>query len=128
VTRRGLERIEAEVARLRAALAEAQVGADLDRIASVSRDLRYWSARQASAQLQPPPADCEMVRFGCTVTIERSDGRRQDFTIVGEDEAEPPAGTLSYASPLAHGLMGRQIGDVVRAGRDEAEILAIKAS
>ncbi len=73
----------------------------------------------------PPPADCSEVRFGCTVTLGRDDGRRQTFRIVGEDEAEPAKGTLSHVSPLARALMGKNLGDVVPAGRDEAEILAI---
>jgi transcription elongation GreA/GreB family factor len=45
---------------------------------------------------------------------------------VGEDEAGPSQGTLSYVSPLARALIGRQVGDVVRVESSEAEILEIK--
>ena len=65
------------------------------------------------------------VRFGSTVTILREDGRRQTYRIVGEDEADPAHGTLSYASPVAQALMGKQVGDIVQAGVGEAEIVAI---
>ena len=51
VTARGLALIEAEVARLRVLLAEARTKEDRSEITHVARDLRYWSARRASAQL-----------------------------------------------------------------------------
>jgi transcription elongation GreA/GreB family factor len=72
-------------------------------------------------------ADASEVCFGCTVVIARDDGRRQTWRIVGEDEADPTRGTLSYVSPVARALMGRKVGDVVRAGTADAEILEIWA-
>jgi transcription elongation GreA/GreB family factor len=59
------------------------------------------------------------------VTFERQDGRRQTYRIVGEDEADPAKGTLSYVSPLAQALMGKEIGDTVPIGQGQAEIIAI---
>ena len=59
------------------------------------------------------------------MTIERDDGRRQTWRIVGEDEAEPTEGTLSYVSPVARAVIGKRIGDVVRAGNSDAKIVAI---
>ncbi len=56
-----------------------------------------------------------------------STARRQTYRIVGEDEADPAKGTLSYVSPLARALMGKAVGDVVRMPNgDEVEIVAIK--
>ena len=55
----------------------------------------------------------------------RDDSREQTFRIVGEDEADFAQGSVSYVSPLARALLGKRVGDVVRAGRDEAEITAI---
>jgi len=69
--------------------------------------------------------DPARVHFGCTVTIARDDGRRQSYRIVGEDEADPSAGRLSYVSPLAQALMRKQVGDVVQLGKSQAEILEI---
>ena len=126
VTERGLTLIEAELAKHRTALAEAQTAEDRSAIAAASRELRYWTQRRASADVQPIPDDCDSVRFGCRVTIERDDGRKQAFTIVGEDEADPSAGTLSYASPLARALIGKSVGDVVPVGKGSAEIIQIE--
>ena len=73
----------------------------------------------------PPPSGNAKVQFGSTVTILRDDGRRQTFRIVGEDEAEPSQGTLSYVSPVARALMNKTVGDVIVAGSGEAEIVAM---
>lgn len=123
VTAEGLAAIEAEIARLEDELARA--GEDRSARAGLARDLRYWNARRGSAQVMPAPEDNEIVRFGATVTIDRKDGRRQVFRIVGEDEADPERGTLSHVSPLAQALMGKGIGDVVRVAGGDAEIVAI---
>jgi transcription elongation GreA/GreB family factor len=47
--------------------------------------------------------------------------------IVGDDEAEPPAGRISFSAPLARAMMGACVGDLVDfAGQAEAiEILEI---
>ena len=66
------------------------------------------------------------MHFGSTVTIERSSGRRQTFRIVGEDEAEPAKGTIPYVAPLARALSGKEVGDVIRFGEDEIELLAVE--
>jgi transcription elongation GreA/GreB family factor len=124
VTRQGLALIDAALAQLREAHTAA--GEDRDKLASIARDMRYWAARRASAQLVPEPEDASEVRFGATVTIDR-DGRHQIYRIVGEDEADPAQGTLSYVSPLARALMGKIAGDVVRVGNSDAEIVEIRA-
>jgi transcription elongation GreA/GreB family factor len=126
VTAEGLALIEAELARLAHEHAAAVAASDRGLLAKTARDLRYWSARRASAELIPPPEDFSEVRFGCRVRLGRDDGRQQTFRIVGEDEADPAKGTLSHVSPLARALLGKKVGDVVPAGRDEAEILAIE--
>jgi transcription elongation GreA/GreB family factor len=127
VTPEGLALIEAEVERLQEALAEAQRAGDRDAIQRLSRDLRYWSQRLGSAEVQPPPKGSERIAFGATVTVERDDGRVMTYRIVGEDEANPSKGSLSYASPLAQALMGKGVGDVVKAGGGEVEIIRISA-
>jgi len=125
VSPKGLEMIEAELARLHLDHAAAQEANDRALLAKTNRDLRYWTSRRATAQVMEPPTDAKEVHFGSTVTILREDGRRQTYRIVGEDEADPSAGTLSYVSPVAQALMGKQVGDVVEAGAAEAEIVEI---
>lgn len=130
VTASGLAAIEAELTAARAAYSAAQaeggVAADRTAMARATRDLRYWSARRASAQLTEPEAEPDTVQFGRTVEIERDDGRRQTFRIVGEDEADPARGSISYVAPLARGLLGKGVGDAVAVGDAEVEILAVR--
>lgn len=130
VTASGMAAIEAELAAARAAYAAAQaqggVSQDRTAMARATRDLRYWSARRASAQLTEPAAADDVVQFGRTVEIEREDGRRQVFRIVGEDEAEPSRGSISYVSPLAGALLRRAVGDVVTVNGAEVEIIAVR--
>jgi transcription elongation GreA/GreB family factor len=125
VTSEGLAAIEATLMRLHADYAAAQASGDRAGLAVVARDLRYWSSRRASAQVVAAPANPGKVQFGRTVTILRDDGRRQTYRIVGEDEADPAHGTISYVSPVARALMGKTVGDVVRAGNSDAEIVDI---
>jgi transcription elongation GreA/GreB family factor len=125
VTPEGLAAIEATLARLHEDYAAAQRSGDRAALALAARDLRYWTARRASAEVVAAPANHDKVQFGCTVTIARDDGRRQTYRIVGEDEADPGQGTISYLSPVARALTGKEVGEVVRAGHSDAEIVAI---
>lgn len=128
VTAEGLAAIEAELASARAAYNAAQtkgsIEADRTAMARATRDLRYWSARRASAQLVETEPDGR-VRFGGSVTIEREDGRRQTWRIVGEDEADPATGSVSHVSPLSRALMGRQVGDEAVVAGQTVEIVAV---
>ena len=130
VTATGLAAIEAELASARAAYADAQVqgGVSTDRtaMARATRDLRYWSARRASAQLTEPGHEPDKVQFGREVEFEREDGRRQVFRIVGEDEADPARGSVSYVSPLARSLMGKAVGEVAMVNGAEVEVMAVR--
>ena len=128
VTAEGLARIEAELAAARAAYSAAQMSgsieADRTAMARATRDLRYWSSRRASAQLVEMPADGR-VRFGGSVTIEREDGRTQTFRIVGEDEADPKAGSVSHVSPLARALIGKRIDDEAEVAGQTVAVVAV---
>lgn len=128
VTPEGLAAIDAALAEARAAWAAAQaqgsIEADRTAMARATRDLRYWSARRASAQLVETVPDGR-VRFGGAVTIEREDGRTQTWRIVGEDEADPAAGTVSHVSPLARALLGKRAGDEAVVAGQTVEITAV---
>src|ERR1700744_2264360 len=127
VTASGLAAIEAELGAARAAYAAAQteggISADRTAMARATRDLRYWSQRRASAQLTEPEGEADKVLFGRTVEFEREDGRVQSFRIVGEDEADPAQGSVSYASPLARALLGKAVGDVATVNGAQVEIV-----
>lgn len=129
VTAKGLAQIEAELATAQAAYRAAQqvgdVEADRTAMARATRDLRYWSARRSTAQLTEPARGTGQVVFGASVTIARDDGREQTWRIVGEDEADPHEGSVSYVSPLARALMGKGVGDTAIVAGHEVEITAI---
>jgi len=100
VTEAGLAQIEDALAKASEAYAIAQAAADRAALAAAGRELRYWTARRATARIVPAPADTSEVRFGASVTIRRDDGREQTFRIVGEDEGDPAKGSISHVSPL----------------------------
>ena len=128
VTLEGLAKIEVALADARAAYNAAQakgsIEADRTAMARATRDLRYWSARRASAQLVETSSDGR-VRFGGSVTIEREDGRSQTWRITGEDEADPNAGSVSHVSPLAVALIGKRVGDEATVAGQSVEIVAV---
>lgn len=121
VTAEGLAQIEATIARLQKE--HNNDGSSID-AQSVARDLRYWIAQRATAQLTAD-SDASQVKFGSRVTVESDDGRRDIFRIVGMDEADPKRGTLSYVSPLAQALIDREVGDVVEVGGKRRKIVGI---
>ena len=129
VTASGLAAIEAELESARVAYSGAQahggVSTDRTAVARATRDLRYWSARRASAQFTEPAGEVGAVQFGLTVEIERDDGRRQVFRIVGEDEADPSNRSVSYVSPLARALNGKRVGDVAQVNGAEVEVISV---
>ena len=93
--------------------------------ASPLRDVRYFAERVRTAQVIAAPDGADTVAFGSTVTFSRADGRKQTYRIVGEDEADPKAGTIAFVSPVARAVMGKVVGDVVTAGGQDIEIIAI---
>jgi transcription elongation GreA/GreB family factor len=138
VTAEGLALIEARVAEFQRDYAAAQAGNDPEqidrpRLARAARELRYWTARRQSAQLVPPAEDDGRIRFGSRVTLNCQGGEagERSYRIVGEDEADPAQGSLSYVSPLARALIGKEEGDRVTIGAGdgakEFEIVRVRA-
>ena len=130
VTEAGLKALEFQLQQAREAYEIAQKIEDVNerrrQAASPLRDARYFAARVRTAQVVAEPASTEMVAFGSTVTFRRDDGRIQKYRIVGEDEADPRAGSISFVAPVARALMGKAVGDVVGASGQELEIIAIE--
>lgn len=67
-------------------------------------------------------ADATRIAFGTRVEVVDEQGRRQRWRIVGEDEAEPEAGRISWSSPLARALIGARVGEVVTWPRPSGEV------
>lgn len=56
----------------------------------------------------------DKVLFGVTVSIVDVDSdETKVYKIVGDDEADIKAGKISYQSPIARGLIGKEVGEVV---------------
>lgn len=125
VTQKGLEQIEAEMARLRDELSRAEKTQERVAVATILRDLRYWTARRETAELSIPEPDPDVVRFGMTVTLAGDGGRQKRWTIVGEDEADAAKGTVSHISPMAVALFGKSVGDLVTVAGKEWEVVSI---
>ena len=129
VTENGLKALKLQLRDAREAYEAAQKIEDVNerrRLSAIPlRDARYFSERLRTAQLVPDPVSTDVVAFGSTVTFSRADGRVQTFRIVGEDEADPKAGSVSFASPVAKSLLGKRVGEVAGSGSQELEIVAI---
>lgn len=125
VTPEGLALIEGTLARLESEQSAARAADDRGTVARVERDLRYWRQRRISAELVEPEAGPQVVRFGSLVSLRTASGESVSFRIVGEDEADPKRGLVSYVSPLAEELLGAAVGEEVRFRDGDAEIEAI---
>jgi transcription elongation GreA/GreB family factor len=125
VTPAGMRQIETAVESLRKALSSAREREDSPEVARIQRDLRYWTERLGTAEVVTAPVGSAAARFGSTVTLAMPDGGTARYQIVGEDEAEPAAGKISYVSPIARALIGRVAGERVAIVQGEAEIVEV---
>jgi transcription elongation GreA/GreB family factor len=129
VTAAGLKALERQLQQAREAYDAAQAIDDVNerrRQAAIPlRDARYFAARVRTAQVVADPTSTDIVAFGSTVTFQRDDGRVQTYRIVGEDEADPNAGSISFVSPVARQLTGKAVGDEVTVSGQNIEIVSI---
>jgi transcription elongation factor GreB len=84
-----------------------------------------------SAEVVPASeGSAEVVRFGATVTVRRSDGETDAYRIVGVDEIDLDRSWVSWVSPIARALLNARIGERVRfkfpSGEEELEIVKIE--
>jgi transcription elongation GreA/GreB family factor len=129
VTETGLKALERQLLEAREAHEAARHIEDVNERRRQSaiplRDVRYFTERVRTAQVVPDAGSTDTVSFGSTVTFSRADGRVQTYRIVGEDEADPKSGSISFVSPVAKSLIGKSVGEVAGSGGQELEILAI---
>jgi transcription elongation factor GreA len=150
MTRAGYDKLKDELERLKRverpaitrAIAEARAHGDL------SENAEYHAAREkqsftegrinelegkvGAAEVIDPPAGGDRVTFASTVRLEDESGKEVRYWIVGSDEADPARGRISVLSPLARTLIGKRVGDTVKAqlpgGAKTFEILAANFS
>ena len=149
MTRAGAEAIKRELKRLKSVdraknvhdIAVAREHGDLrenaeyhaakERQSHIETRIKMLEDRLARAQIiDVSKLSGERVVFGATVKLEDTDsGAKTQYTIVGETEADLKKGRISITSPIARGLIGREVGDTVKirtpGGEREYEILEL---
>ncbi len=94
--------------------------------------LRDLEAKLATAQvIDISKLSGSKVVFGATVKVSDLDtGNERVFSIVGDDETNAEKGLISYQSPLARALIGKEEGDIAKvrlpAGEKEYEIVSVE--
>lgn len=124
VTARGLKLIAERRAELEARLKDCT---DPD-LTAIQRDLRYWTTREITAELAPTPSG-DKVEFGTTVHI-LLHGKPKTLRIVGDDEADPAEGLISFNAPLSRAMLGAEPGDLLAFGgaADAIEVLSVEVA
>lgn len=101
------------------------------RLRAIDRRREFLLRRlRAARPVNPAELSGDVVRFGATVVIEDEHGQEQTWRIYGEDEVDVEAGIISWRSPIARALIGREVGEVARvrapSGLREVEVLEIR--
>jgi transcription elongation factor GreA len=98
----------------------------------VEAKIRDIETRLAMAEVIDPRklTISDRVIFGATVTIEDVDsGERRVISIYGAEESDVDKGWISFEAPLGKGLIGKELGDVVKVslpgGAREYEIVEL---
>lgn len=119
---RGVERpktvIELDYARSLGDLKEnAEYHAAKDRLAFIDSKIAELSDMLSRAEVVDPAMfPHKKASFGSTVRIVNLDTDDEvEYTIVGGPESDPDKGLISYASPLARQLIGKEEGDEIKA-------------
>ncbi len=87
------------------------------RLRQIDSRLRFLMKRMDLAVIVDPQTQqgLEKIFFGAWVTLYSLERETEHvYRIVGQDELEPSKGYISWVSPLARALLGKQVGDVVR--------------
>lgn len=103
------------------------------RLRQIDGRLRFLMQRMDAAVIVDPASQqgLEKVFFGAWVTLfALKDNSEHTYRIVGQDELEPSKGYISWVSPLARAMLGKQIGDVIKviapAGEEQYEIIGVQ--
>jgi len=103
------------------------------RLRQIDGRLRFLMQRMDLAVIVDPATQqgLEKVFFGAWVTLfSLKDDIEHRYRIVGKDELEPSLGYISWVSPLAKALLGKQIGDIIKVtapvGEEQYEIIDVQ--
>jgi len=101
------------------------------RLRSIDSRRRFLLKRLEKAQLvDPGTLSGSVVRFGATVVLADEEGEEKTWRLYGEDEVDVEGGVLSWRSPIAQAIMGKEEGDDARfqapGGMREIEIVEVR--
>jgi len=100
-------------------------------LGDLSENAEYHSAKEKQSFIEGKIADLEVkvsraevidvtklsgndVKFGTTITLEDLDEEVSlTYKIVGIDESDVKRGYISFTSPIAKGLIGKEEGDII---------------
>lgn len=124
--------IELDIARSHGDLKEnAEYHAAKEKLAFIENRTGELNDLMTRAQVVDPASYThDRIRFGSRVLLEDMDSEEElEYTIVGSTESNPERGLISYHSPLAKYLLGKEEGDEVTvklpSGVREYEILSV---
>ncbi len=75
--------------------------------------------------IEPPKKECKDIRLGALITME-TNGRVEEFTLVGTMEADPNIGKISDESPIGKALLGKKEGEEVTISSSFTTVYKIK--
>ena len=118
VTQAGLQQLQTQLADLQEQRQHLMEHPDAilaqEHLKPIERDIRYFQERiERATVIDPAGQPRDKVSFGAVVTTVDDDNEERRFAIVGEDEADPSVGKISWVSPLARALTGAAVGDTV---------------
>ena len=88
--------------------------ADKNKIKLLNADITYLKQRVESAiPIKVEEQGRKDIRFGATISLVDENNKQYKFTIVGQDEVDTENGLISWVSPLASALIGKQVGDTI---------------
>ena len=101
------------------------------KLREIDRRMRFLNTKINTAVVVDPETQTgERVQFGATVTTKDEEGNTKTYSIVGQDEIDPKARLISWKSPIASALLGKEAGDEVEVkgpqGNVSYEIVEIK--
>lgn len=84
------------------------------RLREIDKRIRFLTKRLGYAQVIDPTQQPQAkIYFGATVVVNDAAGNAHTYRIVGVDEIDAARGKISWMSPLAKALLGKQAGDSI---------------
>lgn len=92
------------------------------RLREIDRKLKHLGSRLKVLKVAAPPANPQVVCFGCWVGYEDEDGNARCYQLVGPDEIEVNEGRISIDSPVGQALLHKRLDDEVFIKRPNGDL------